>query len=240
MTCVAAACLSRALFQSASVSRCGSVAFREMCSVGDAKALLERLAEYAQPPSLRWKGLCFRSQRVRLCGLFGARSWKGAPTVAKRPKLAASEDDALQKPTDAEPASVRAQDDGSDDYCGMTPIQAGMAPPGISRPGMLQVAMVSGMGPTLCLLQWTLPVPCVLGFSSRRAVVRNRILLQFLLLQMLLRRLRTTTLGTCQKCPLRMMTLLPLLRVVLVINRQKNAQMPLLLAAVFRSEWLEL
>ena len=46
MACVAAACLSRGLLQSASVSSCGSVAFCEMCSVGDVKALLERLVEF--------------------------------------------------------------------------------------------------------------------------------------------------------------------------------------------------
>ena len=77
MTCVAAACLSRALFQSASVSRCGSMAFREMCSMGDAKALLERLAEYAQPAL---EGALLQipdMQRVRLLeliadSLFGA------------------------------------------------------------------------------------------------------------------------------------------------------------------------
>ena len=62
-------------------------------------------------------------------------------------------------------------------------------------------------------------VPRVRGFSSKKAVVRIRILLRFLLLQMLLRRLRKTASGTCQKYPLRMMTLLPLLLLLLVLLR---------------------
>ena len=86
MTCVAAACLSRALLQVASVSRCGSMAFREMCSVEDPKALLERLVEYAQPALegalLQIPGL----QRVRLLDLIVVRPRLLAKLMPRHPR----------------------------------------------------------------------------------------------------------------------------------------------------------
>ena len=97
MTCFAAACLSRALLQVASVSRCGSVAFREMCSL-------------LQIPEM---------QRVRLLELIAdslepgaAEAFSQAHAKAPPPSPPASVVEEVQ----AEPASVNAPDDGYDDY----------------------------------------------------------------------------------------------------------------------------
>ena len=112
-----------------------AMAFREMCSVGDAKALLETLAEYAQPALQGALLQLPEMQRVRLLELIADSLEPGAaeafapvsvdeevpPDEAKldasdEPKLEGCGDDAMQGTADAKPASVPAQDDGGDDY----------------------------------------------------------------------------------------------------------------------------
>ena len=178
-----------------------AMAFREMCSVGDAKALLETLAEYAQPALQGAKLQLPEMQRVRLLELIADSLEPGAAEAFDRarakasppmpvfqwtkrsrqdePKLEASGDDAMQGTADAELRTMVAMITG-----GMMPTGAGMVLLGMSPLSMgprrsRQARMVRSRRLRL-LLQMTRPAP-------ERAVV--------LLLRMLLRRLRMTASG---------------------------------------------
>ena len=203
------------VLQSLAVS---AMAFREMCSVGDAKAVLETLAEYAQPALQGALLQMPEMQRVRLLELIAD---------SLEPHAAEAFDRAHAKaPPPMPPALVDEE---------VLP-GAGTVLLGMSPLGMLQVTMVRKIGPKAIhsqhLLQMTRRAPpsgpgpkTEASASDDTASAGRPGILKpegVLLLLMLLHRLQMTASGACRKCPLlQMMTLPPLRRMLQVLLKSR-------------------